>query len=159
MKKAITSFVTFTRTERLGLACLLLLIIILLAVRIAIPYFVHPQTDPESEKKLVAAWETYKRSHPPTRPDSATQRKDFQDAVDNISMPLPDTIDVNTADSTTFVRLKGIGPATAHRIIMWRQAKGPFTSIDQLQEAGLTRNTFELLKAHFVARNVSSSPK
>jgi competence protein ComEA len=41
-------------------------------------------------------------------------------------------VHLNTADVATLDTLPRIGPALAQRIIDWREANGPFTSVDQL---------------------------
>ncbi|MCK0152939.1 helix-hairpin-helix domain-containing protein [Alcanivorax sp. S6407] len=41
-------------------------------------------------------------------------------------------INLNTADAAQLEQLKGVGPKTAESIIQWRDANGPFTSVDQL---------------------------
>ena len=43
-------------------------------------------------------------------------------------------VHLNTADVAALDTLPRIGPALAQRIIDWREANGPFTSIDQLLE-------------------------
>lgn len=44
-------------------------------------------------------------------------------------------VDINRADAATLsAELSGIGPAKAEAIVAWRQANGPFRSIDQLAE-------------------------
>lgn len=44
-------------------------------------------------------------------------------------------VSLNTADAETLQkRLKGIGKAKAEAIVAYRQANGPFTSLDQLLE-------------------------
>lgn len=43
-------------------------------------------------------------------------------------------VHVNSADATTLETLPGIGPALAGRIIEYRTANGPFTSLDQLKD-------------------------
>lgn len=45
-----------------------------------------------------------------------------------------DTVHLNTADVAALDTLPRIGPALAQRIIDWRDANGPFTSVDQLLE-------------------------
>ena len=73
---------------------------------------------------------------------------DWQDAYDENETPLANVIDINGADSATLVRLKGIGPVTAGKIVA-RRKKIPFTNINQLKETGILREaTFELLKTH-----------
>jgi competence ComEA-like helix-hairpin-helix protein len=43
-------------------------------------------------------------------------------------------IDINTADSTAWVALNGIGPGFAKRIITYRERLGGFYQVDQLKE-------------------------
>lgn len=43
-------------------------------------------------------------------------------------------IDINTADSATWVALNGIGPGFAKRIITYREKLGGFYQVDQLKE-------------------------
>jgi len=43
-------------------------------------------------------------------------------------------IDINTADSTAWVALNGIGPGFAKRIITYREKLGGFHQVDQLKE-------------------------
>ena len=150
MKKMLKSFISFNRTERMGLVGLCALLIILITVRATMHYWVHPTIDTEKEKKLVAAWETFKRTQTKSAGDSTSQQKnDYQDAFDENETPLPNVIDLNTADSATLVRLKGIGPVTAGKIVSRRNNKGPFTDVDQLKEVGVfNAATFEILKKH-----------
>ena len=41
-------------------------------------------------------------------------------------------ININTADATQLESLSGVGEVIAQRIIDYREANGPFTSVDQL---------------------------
>jgi DNA uptake protein ComE-like DNA-binding protein len=113
------------------------------------PYWVHPKTDSDEEKRLVAAWNTFKAKQKPIVKDTVKRKNDYEDAFDENEAPLSDTIDLNKADSATVVRLKGIGPVTAGRIVERRMKKGPFTNIEQLKETGrFSASTFEILKKH-----------
>jgi competence protein ComEA len=57
-------------------------------------------------------------------------------------------IDVNTADVAELSGLPGIGPKIAERIDAYRQANGPFKSIDDLMEVkGIGPAKFEKLKS------------
>ena len=149
MKKLIKSYISFTRTERIGLVCLCALLIILITVRATMPLWVHPAKNTEKEKRLVAAWETFKRTQSKPVNDTAQKKNDYQDAFDENETPLPNVIDLNTADSATLVRLKGIGPVTAGKIVARRKKKGPYTNLEQLKEVGVfTVPAFEILKKH-----------
>lgn len=48
--------------------------------------------------------------------------------------PIPEHIDLNMTDSATLVRLKGIGPVLAHKIIERRKVLGGFVQHSQLNE-------------------------
>ena len=150
MKKLLRSFTSFTRTERMGLVGLCGLLVVLMAIRATMHLWAHPATDPEKNKQLVAAWETFKRSHPAIKTtDTGSSKNDYQDAFDDNEAPLPAIVNINTADSATLVRFKGIGPATAGKIIARRKAKGPYTSVNQLLEIrSFPEATFKILKAH-----------
>lgn len=55
-------------------------------------------------------------------------------------------VEINTADSTSIVFLKGIGPGFTKRIIKYRTMLGGFHSLSQLKEVyGMTDTTFALL--------------
>lgn len=156
MKKQLKSYTSFARTERFGLLSLSALLIILITIRATMHLWVHPPNDPGKEKKLAAAWETFKRSQPVPKPtDSTSTVNDYQDANDNNETPLPNIVDINTTDSATLVRFKGIGPVTAHEIVARRQKLGPFTDINQLLEIRkFPEATFKILKQHLVIHKV-----
>ncbi|MPZ14419.1 MAG: hypothetical protein GEU73_08345 [Chloroflexi bacterium] len=57
-------------------------------------------------------------------------------------------ININTATARILETLPGIGEVTARKIIDYRSANGPFTRIEQLQEARLVNApTFERIKS------------
>lgn len=149
MKRSLHSYTSFTRNERIGLLGLSALLLALVMVRATMSLWVHPVIDTAQQNKLAAAWQTFKRSQPTK--DAAgqiMQKKEFQDASDEQTAILPDTVNINTADSATLVRLKGIGPVTAHHIIS-KRAVTPFTNINQLQETGaFSKATLEVLQRH-----------
>jgi competence protein ComEA len=64
------------------------------------------------------------------------------------------TIDINSADTTAFISLPGIGSKLASRIVNFRDRLGGFYSIDQIAEIyGLPDSTFQRIKSHLVLQN------
>jgi competence protein ComEA len=56
-------------------------------------------------------------------------------------------VELNSADSTELVKVYGIGPATARRILRYREKLGGFASIEQLKEVnGIDSARYEMLK-------------
>lgn len=56
-------------------------------------------------------------------------------------------VNLNTADAAALDSLPRIGPALAERIIRWREANGPFASVDHLGEvSGIGSATIEGLR-------------
>lgn len=56
-------------------------------------------------------------------------------------------ININQADSMTLQEIPGIGPATADKIIQYREANGRFQSIEDLKNvSGIGDKTFEKMK-------------
>lgn len=56
-------------------------------------------------------------------------------------------VNLNTADAAALGGLQGVGPKTAEAIIAWRDAHGPFSSVEQLMEVkGIGPAKFEALR-------------
>lgn len=59
----------------------------------------------------------------------------------------PIVVDINTADTTAFIALPGIGSKLARRIISFREKLGGFYSVEQIKETyGLADSTFQQIK-------------
>jgi DNA uptake protein ComE-like DNA-binding protein len=229
MKRILQAYLSFNRTERMGIVALLVILVVLLVVRLSMQYWVKPTIDIAQEKELAAAWQKFKLdskpgrdtipsvaaiSNPPTLQstlfpfdpntlDSAGFRKlglrekttsnllkwrtkgkrfykkedmrplytltdaEYQRLAPYIQInsqlqsrnysfddeygPLPDKINLNTADSITLVRLPGIGPKLAHRILERRREIGPFKDVTQLREVYRFSDTvFNTLKQKLI---------
>jgi competence ComEA-like helix-hairpin-helix protein len=73
----------------------------------------------------------------PSYPQSFPKQKTISPAI----------LDINTADTSAFIALPGIGSKLAGRIVNFREKLGGFYSIDQLKETyGLHDSTFEKIK-------------
>ena len=61
--------------------------------------------------------------------------------------PKEGAIDINTADASTLKKFNGVGPATANKIVAYRDANGPFSSCDDLTKVkGIGAKTLEKIK-------------
>lgn len=54
---------------------------------------------------------------------------------DEVTPPQPVMIELNTADSIQLLKVKGIGPVYAHKIMEYKRNAGGFYTLDQLGEA------------------------
>ena len=60
--------------------------------------------------------------------------------------PALSPIDINTADTTAFIALPGIGSKLANRIIAFRTKLGGFSDVDQIREVyGLKDSVFQII--------------
>jgi competence protein ComEA len=60
-------------------------------------------------------------------------------------------IPINRAAAEDLGRLPGIGVKMAERIVVFREARGGFTALDQLKEVkGIKEKTFAKIKGHFI---------
>jgi competence protein ComEA len=145
MKKAFRSFFTFSRTETRGLIALLSLLIILIAIRATMQFWVKPDIDPAQQQRLTKAWQEFK------------QKQTNSDSIPNTSLttnnsPLTTPINLNTADSSTLCSLPGIGPALSQRIIQHRR-KHPFKSIEELLTIPrFSHSTFFKIRSHITVK-------
>ncbi len=59
-----------------------------------------------------------------------------------------DTVNINTADEKELESLPGVGPATAQKILDYREQNGAFKTIDEIKKIrGIGEKKFEKLKA------------
>ena len=62
-------------------------------------------------------------------------------------------MDVNAADADTLATVPGIGPGLAARIVAFREANGPFATVDELLDvSGITDHRLDALLPYVVAR-------
>ncbi|MEW5700804.1 MAG: helix-hairpin-helix domain-containing protein [Candidatus Zixiibacteriota bacterium] len=69
----------------------------------------------------------------PSLPRSAGTVADHDDSLGRERLPTETSVDVNRATLADLVRLPGIGPQLAARIIQDRQSRGPFTDLADMQ--------------------------
>ncbi len=70
--------------------------------------------------------------------------------------PRYETVDINSADTTAFIALPGIGSKLAARIISFREKLGGFYSIEQVRETyALPDSTFQKIKSYLKLETTS----
>ena len=70
------------------------------------------------------------------------------------------TLNINVCDSADLIRLKGIGPVYASRIIRYRKALGGYTTVRQLKEIyGLTDSTYQKIEPNIYISQLDSINK
>jgi competence protein ComEA len=70
-----------------------------------------------------------------------------------IAQPPGGTININTASAAELDALPGIGPVLAERIVVYRQAEGPFTDPAQLMKVkGIGEATYARIKTQITLR-------
>jgi DNA uptake protein ComE-like DNA-binding protein len=159
-KEPIKNWFGFNRRERRATFVLLLIIVVIIAVRYLFPDSQIAIEDvtgtiPKEEKSGVlsgkdSSIKSYDQS------GGTKFKKPF-----NTSKSLPQKIfriDINTADSMTFVKLPGIGPVLSVRIIKYRRLLGGFVRVEQLKEVyGLPAETYEMIKGRVYADSAQVS--
>ena len=85
---------------------------------------------------------------------SSKSKDEIQPA--KIYAPRYSIIDVNTADTSAFISLPGIGSKLAARIITFREKLGGFYSVEQIAETyGLPDSTFQKIRQYLKLDNTS----
>lgn len=157
----IKDHLTFTVREQRGILVLSVLILILTLLRIGMPYLTarKPYDFSSFEEKIrllesmitdTLLDEETQKPFPEGRQVPVVQdrmpakpKKTFNVQDRSEQSPL---INLNSADSLTLVRLKGIGPVLAARILKYRESLGGYADVNQLKEIyGLDTNTLKFI--------------
>lgn len=85
-----------------------------------------------------------------------TDKKSTDNPVERTHTPRYSIVDINSADTTAFITLPGIGSKLATRIIAFRDKLGGFYSVAQIGETfGLHDSTFQKIKQYLKLENIS----
>ena len=145
-----SSFIHYTRNERIGIVVLSTALIMLIAIRATMGLWVKPDTDPEKEKQLIEKWASCQQTQQPA-PVANVERPAYEKENSDYTTPLPHKLNINTADTATLMRIKGVGKVTAEKIIYHRNNKGDFTHIAQLHEVGsFSKEHLTMLSTHII---------
>ena len=71
------------------------------------------------------------------------------EASESYSQTAEDKVNINKADSSKLQTVPGIGPATAQKIIEYREKNGRFSSVDELKNvSGIGDKTLENMREY-----------
>lgn len=125
----------FTRSEQGAI----LFLLTTFGAGVVVWWYRQNQPLPAVEPAEVAALEAFARV---AQSDSGTTAPLSAPSVNSAPRPL----DVNAATFNDLVRLPGIGPVMAKRIIEYREANGPFKRLQDLRHVkGIGAKTYEKL--------------
>jgi len=90
---------------------------------------------------------------PPRRRASRRGRRPKRAPEEAASDGPSEVVDINSADENELETLPGVGAALASRIVEFREANGPYTSLDDLLDVGgVTQRKLDDLQPYAVAR-------
>jgi DNA uptake protein ComE-like DNA-binding protein len=176
IREPIKNWFGFTRRERRSTFIMLLIVIVIIALRYAIPdsriaiedttgtVLTSENHSVFSGKKSVSTVRSFsgnnndgwksKQTYINTsigiggnRIHYVKKKQSYQQKVGSYSNQYKTLIEINGSDSASLVKLPGIGPVLSARIIKYRHLLGGYARIDQLKDVyGLSSETFEAIK-------------
>ncbi|MBE9491573.1 MAG: helix-hairpin-helix domain-containing protein [Bacteroidetes bacterium] len=136
MNPVIKDFFSFSKQERRGIFTLLFILFTLVTFNRLFPAFQEKPgfdfSEFEKEINVFIVEQQQQRDSPDTFRKSSKPNTSRFYQQKNTSKPL--LIELNTADTTDLVRLRGIGPFYAKRIIKYRKLLGGYYCKEQLLE-------------------------
>jgi len=83
-------------------------------------------------------------------------KEEFAKAPNKFEKAAPKQIDINTADSLQLLSLPMVGPATAKKILKFRNSLGGFYSVEQLRELyGMKDSVFALIQPRIIVSSAN----
>lgn len=129
----------------------------ILVVIFALPHVAPEETSLEIITPVATPSQRYSNAHKSsirirtTDRDTREIRGRYQGDTPDLSVAEPHflKVEINSADTSTFKRLRGIGSTYARRIVKYRNLLGGFISIEQLKEVyGLSDSLYQMIKPH-----------
>ena len=168
MRSFIKAYTSFTRTERMGISALLILLGLLITIRATMHLWVKPNIDEAKQQKLSAAWEAFKAeqqklktanateaaepSSPEAAPPANTLQAHKQDPGTHQANTTLFTFDPNTIDSAGLRRL-GLKAKTTTILLHWREKGKVFYRKEELKRVyTLTEEEYNRLEPYIVIK-------
>ena len=158
-------FLYFSKGQKIGLIVLTIIIVLLIAVNLTVPYFIK-RPAVENNKEFIAQYEKFKNSLK-DKPQHYQKYSPFDEKNKNYdNFPKSATVkpfafDPNTLDSVGFVKL-GLKPFAAKNIINYRKKGGKFKTADDFSKIyGILPEQYEKLKpfidipSEFLTQNIN----
>lgn len=172
MRSFIKAYTSFTRTERMGISALLILLGLLITIRVTMHLWVKPDIDVAKQQKLEAAWAAFKaeqqqqtvidasereqtiaaanepaagrQASPSTRPNSGRRGE----TVKTVLFPF----DPNTIDSAGLRQL-GLKEKTTSILLHWRAKGKVFYKKEELKRVyTLTEEEYNRLEPYILIK-------
>lgn len=160
-KHPFSEYCSFSRRERIGIACLAGLIILIRCIPYTLNYYfpAADRTDTtgfhdtalQLEKIMRDSAEVrahrYKKHYPRFSPRPEWRKDSFRRYERPSRERRKFLLDVNTADTLQWDRLPGIGTVLARRIVKFRERLGGFHTVEQVGETyGLADSVFKKIQ-------------
>lgn len=146
MKSFFKAYLQYTRTERMGIVALLLILVVLIAVKASMHLWVSPQVDAAKEKELAAKWEQAKKSGHAV----VTPQYTFEPSGTSATLF---KFDPNTVDAAGLKKL-GLKDKTVSIFLNWRSKGKVFRSKEEFKKLyTLTPDEYERLAPYIIINN------
>lgn len=139
----------FTKGERKGVAILLTIAFLFLIIRTILAYNKVEDTDnvPTEEPKIASVDTSFNKA------SSANNSRTFRrsNKTSRRAKKTDETVEINSADTTTFKKLRGIGSGYARMIVNYREKLGGFYNTNQILEVyKFPKETYDKIKNQLV---------
>lgn len=146
IRKVLREYYLLPRGEQRALILLSLLIILSLGLRVAAGML--PEREPEGMQQFQEEAQAIL-----SRLAEADSLKQISNKVESFAKnrPGPPPLELNKADSVALLKLPGIGPVFAGRIVKYRRLLGGYCRLEQLSEIyGMRQETLDLVTQFLV---------